>query len=91
MSAAVGDLDALAPSHLMYGRRLTTLSYDLNPEIINDPNYEPTPVRLRETNNRQAKIMSNFNRVFRTIIWRLYVSIIKPREAVMLNWSTSVI
>ena len=38
---------------------------DLNPEVINDPDYEPTPARLRETNSRQAKIMANFNRVFR--------------------------
>jgi hypothetical protein len=61
-SAAVGDL---TPSHLMYGRRLTTLPSDLNPEVINDPDYEPTPARLRETNSRQAKIMANLNRVFR--------------------------
>ena len=65
VSSSVGDLDALTPSHLMYGRRLTTLPYGLNPEIIDDPTYEPSPTRLREANNRQAKILANFNKIFR--------------------------
>jgi len=65
VSSNVNEKDALTPLHLMYGRPITTLPYDRSADIINDPNYEPTPASLRESSIRQSKIMATFQRIYR--------------------------
>jgi hypothetical protein len=65
VSSNVNEKDALTPSHLMYGRPITILSYDQTADIINDPYYAPTPARLRESSIRQSKIMATFQRFYR--------------------------
>ena len=64
VSSNVNEKDALTPSHLMYGRRLTILPYDQTADVIEDPDYVHTPARILADFTRQAKVMAAFQKIF---------------------------
>jgi hypothetical protein len=76
----VNEKDALTPSHLMHGRRITILPYDQTADIIEDPNFEPTSKRIIADFTRQAKIIDSFHRIFRHDYLTSLREIIKLQE-----------
>ena len=57
LSADVEDPEPLTPSHLLYGRRITTLPYLEND--LTDPTYS-TSSTLREKSRRQTQLLQHF-------------------------------
>ena len=59
LSSEVQDDTPLTPSHLLYGRRITSLPYSDNAGELEDPNFGGGS-NLRKRNNLQAEILRRF-------------------------------
>ena len=59
LSSDVQDNEPLTPSHLLYGRRITSLPYPDNGDELEDPNYGDDSA-LRRRNNLQAAVLQRF-------------------------------
>lgn len=60
LSADVDDPEPLTPSHLLYGRRITTLPYlEFEDSELTDPTYY-TSSTLREKSRRQTQLLQHF-------------------------------
>ena len=59
-SEGVSD-ETLSPSHLMYGRRITTMPYDFTiGEELEDPKFAATGRELKKTVARRQKTIATF-------------------------------
>ena len=59
-SADITDPEPLTPSHLLYGRRITTLPYSTTEnEELTDPTYS-TGIRLQDRAQRQEQLLQHF-------------------------------
>ena len=62
VSSDVTDPEPLTPSHLLYGRRITTLPYRVvEDDEVADPDYTPGPV-LREKSKRHTLLLQHFQK-----------------------------
>ena len=62
VSSDVTDPEPLTPSHLLYGRRITTLPYRVvEDDKLADPDYTPGPV-LREKTKRHTLLLQHFQK-----------------------------
>ena len=60
VSASIDDFDPLTPSHLLYGRRITSLPHpDVEDDELDDPTYG-NDVELRKNASRVAIIIKHF-------------------------------
>ncbi|XP_028407550.1 uncharacterized protein LOC114530168 [Dendronephthya gigantea] len=56
-SSELSDEDPLTPSHLLYGRRITTLPHLLYDDDPNDPSYHPEPTRIEIQAKRRSDLL----------------------------------
>jgi hypothetical protein len=68
LSADSQTVEALTPSHLMYGRRFTSLPFDHTAaeEILNDPTFGEKPSILTKAAARLEKLLCAFRKHFTT-------------------------
>ena len=60
VSPSIDDFDPLTPSHLLYGRRITSLPHpDVEDDELDDPTYR-NDVELRKNASRVAIIIKHF-------------------------------
>ena len=60
VSSDLNDLEPLTPSHLLCGRRITSLPHKIMDDELNDPTYGAPPVR--EIAKRQSELLHHFQR-----------------------------
>ena len=60
VSTDLNDLEPLTPSHLLYGRRITSLPHRITDDEVNDPTHGVPPVR--EVARRQSELLRHFQR-----------------------------
>ncbi|XP_028394458.1 uncharacterized protein LOC114518652 [Dendronephthya gigantea] len=61
MSSELNDEGPLTPSHLLYGRRITTLPHLLcEDDEIDDPTYEPEPSNIDTQGKRRSHLIQHF-------------------------------
>ena len=59
VSSDLNDLEPLTPSHLLCGRRITSLPHKIMDDELNDPTYGAPPVR--EIAKRQSELLHHFS------------------------------
>ena len=58
VASDLNDLEPLTPSHLLYGRRITTLPHKIMDDEVDDPTYG-API-VREMAKRQSQLLHHF-------------------------------